>query len=110
MNNGNIRLESTQKLRDQASKILNVADQFNSCLTKAGSEVEGMLENWKDENSAIYEKNFQDLRNIFTRCYENLQAMGTALNKEADSLDEQSAMERTAVQGGPMDSSFESIQ
>ena len=110
MNNGNIRLDSTESLRGKASKILGIADEFNGSLNKAGAEVDGMLENWKDDNAAIFAENFNNLRSIFSRCYENLQAMGTALNKEADALDEQSAREKTAVEGRPMDSSFDSIQ
>ena len=110
MNNGNIRLDSTESLRAKASKISSIADEFNSYLSKSGTEVDGILENWKDENAKIYEGNFNELRNIFSRCYENLQAMGNALNKEADALDEQTARERVAVEGKPMSDSFESIQ
>ncbi len=99
MNNGNIRLDSTESLRAKASKVLSIADEFNSCLSKGGSSVDGILENWKDENAKIYENNFNELRSVFTKCYENLQAMGNALNKEADALDEQTARERTAVEG-----------
>lgn len=110
MNNGNIRLDSTESLRAKAAKIFSIADEFNSYLSKSGTEVDGILENWKDENSKVYEGNFNELRSIFSRCYENLQAMANALNKEADALDEQTARERTQVEGKPMSDSFESIQ
>ncbi|MBQ9853872.1 MAG: WXG100 family type VII secretion target [Bacilli bacterium] len=107
--NGNIRLDSTQSLREKATKVLSLADEFNNALSRAGSAVDGIMENWKDDNAKIYEGNFNELRAKFSTLYENLQAMGNALNKEADALDEQTARERTAVEGRPMDNSFDNL-
>ena len=108
MNGGNIKLESTELLRSKATKVLSIADEINNSLSRADSEVTGILNNWKDENANIYEEKFNELHSLFTKCYNDLKNMGDVLNKEADSLDEQTANERMAVEGKNI-SEFDSI-
>ena len=100
--NQQISLTSTSDLRAKAQDILNIADEFSTTLDSVNTDVNGILENWKDENGKVFETKYAEISSKFASFKENLKTMGELVNKEAKDIDEmlaQEAAELNAAKG-----------
>jgi len=92
-----ISLTSTSDLRAKGQDVLSIADEFKTTLNVAQQNVQGILDNWQDDNGKEFGVKYEELASVFDDCNENLQAMGELLNKEAKELEELLAQEEAEL-------------
>lgn len=100
--NQQISLSSTSELKAKAQEILNIGDEFSTTLDAVNTDVQGILENWKDENGKVFETKYQEISAKFAGIKNNLKTMGELIDKEAKDIDEmlaQEAAELNAARG-----------
>ncbi len=88
-----ISLTSTSDLKAKAQEILNIAEEFSTTLDLVNTDVDGITENWKDENGQVFRTKYDEISSKFTGFKENLKTMGELIDKEARDIDEMLAQE-----------------
>lgn len=78
-----------EQLRSTASRINELRGEAENIATNLDRQVDTIKSGWEGEASQAYTAKYADLHQRLSNAVKNIEAVSTALNRSADSLEEE---------------------